>query len=143
MHRFRFLSVTTWETVSFAFTVFFLLLPFPFSHSILTHCSIYISNRINRFLWFFLAICPYHPSLLVISLDCIYCSHRADDCKFCWSVNTGESIWNHHHHHVVPQSRISLTLSRHFSQLFIASDRSSGLHPSRSCCMYVWAGRPA
>ena len=40
---------------------------------------------------------------------------------------------------------ISLTLSRHFSLSFIASGRSSGLHPvsSHSCCMYVLAGRPA
>ena len=61
------------------------------------------------------------------------------------------SIWlwykchHHHHHHVVPQSRISLALSRHFSLSFIAFGRSSGLHPvsSHSCCMYVRAGRPA
>ena len=52
---------------------------------------------------------------------------------------------HHHHHHVVPLARISLTLSHHFSLSFIASGRSSGLHPvsSHSCCMYVWAGRPA
>ena len=52
---------------------------------------------------------------------------------------------HHHHHHVVPLARISLTLSRHFSQSFIASATSSGLHPvsSHSCCMYVRAGRPA
>ena len=50
-----------------------------------------------------------------------------------------------HHHHVMPLARISLTLSRHFSLSFIASGRSSGLHPvsSHSCCMYVLAGRPA
>ena len=49
-----------------------------------------------------------------------------------------------HHHHVVPLARISLTRSRHFSLSFIASGRSSGLHPlsSHSCCMYVRAGRP-
>ena len=55
-------------------------------------------------------------------------------------------VWNHHHHHhVVPPARISLTLSLHFSLSFIASGRSSGLHPisSHSCCMYVQAGRPA
>ena len=42
-------------------------------------------------------------------------------------------------------ARISLTLSRHFSLSFIASGRSSELHPvsSHSCCMYVRAGRPA
>ena len=51
---------------------------------------------------------------------------------------------HHHHHHVAPPARISLTLSRHFSLSFIASGRSSGLHPvsSHSCCMYVRAGRP-
>ena len=42
-------------------------------------------------------------------------------------------------------STVSLTLSRHFSVSFIASGRSSGLHPvsSHRCCMYVRAGRPA
>ena len=51
----------------------------------------------------------------------------------------------HHHHHVVPLARISLTLSPHFSQSFITSSRSSGLHPisSHSCFMYVLAGHPA
>ena len=48
----------------------------------------------------------------------------------------------HHHHQVMPPARISLTLSRHFSLLFIASGRSSGLHPVSSH-MYVRAGRPA
>ena len=50
-----------------------------------------------------------------------------------------------HHHHVMPQARISLILSRHFSLSFIVSGRSSELHPvfSHSCCMYVRAGRPA
>ena len=45
-----------------------------------------------------------------------------------------------HHHHVVPPARISLILSRHFL-LFIASGRSSALHPvsSHSCCMWVRA----
>ena len=52
---------------------------------------------------------------------------------------------HHHHHDVVPLARISLTLSHHFSLLFIASVRSWGLHPvfSHSCSMYVRAGRPA
>ena len=47
-----------------------------------------------------------------------------------------------HHHCVVPLAQISLTLSRHFSLSFIASGRSSGLHPisSHSCCTYVQAG---
>ena len=51
-------------------------------------------------------------------------------------------LTHHHHHHVVLLARISLTLSRHFSLSFIASGRSSVLHPISSC-MYVLAGRPA
>ena len=45
----------------------------------------------------------------------------------------------------VPLARISMTLSRHFSLSFIASGRSSELHPvsSHCCWMYVRAGRPA
>ena len=56
-----------------------------------------------------------------------------------------ETYAYYHHHHVTPQAQISLTLSRHFSLSFIASGRSSGLHPvsSHSCCMYIRAGRPA
>ena len=52
---------------------------------------------------------------------------------------------HHHHHHVVSLARISLTLSRYFSLSFIASGKSSELHPvsSHSCCMYVQAGHPA
>ena len=51
----------------------------------------------------------------------------------------------HHHHHVVLVARISLTLSSHFFLSFIASVRSSELHPvsSHNCWMYVRAGRPA
>ena len=53
-------------------------------------------------------------------------------------------IYHQQKQHVMPLARISLTLSRHFSLSFIASGRSSGLHPvsSHSCCMYVRAGRP-
>ena len=52
---------------------------------------------------------------------------------------------HHHHHHIALVARISLTLSRHSSQSFIALGRSSGQHPvsSHSCWMYVRAGRPA
>ena len=51
----------------------------------------------------------------------------------------------HQHHHVVPLARISLTLSLHVSLSFIASGRSSGLHPvsSNSCCANIRVGRPA
>ncbi len=53
--------------------------------------------------------------------------------------------YHHHHHHDVRLARISLPLSLHVSQSFIAFGRSSGLHPvsSHSCCMNVRAGRPA
>ena len=75
-------------------------------------------------------------------------------CYFTWfhhylwhflSRDGENNIPHHHHHHVVPLARISLTLSRHFSQSFIASGRSSGLYLvfSQSCCMYVRAGCPA
>ena len=58
-----------------------------------------------------------------------------------WNNNNNDNNNNN----VVPPARISLTLSHHFSLSFIASGRSSGLHPvsSHSCFMYVRAGRPA
>ena len=44
----------------------------------------------------------------------------------------------HHHHHVMLVARISLTLSRYFSLSFIASGRSSELHPHIVAkCMFV------
>ena len=54
-------------------------------------------------------------------------------------------VYKYHHHHVVLLAWVSLTFSRHFFLSFIASGRSSGLHPvsSQSCYMYVRAGRPA
>ena len=71
------------------------------------------------------------------------CRIWPDDVTNTKRVNEGLALC-HHHHHVAPPARISLTLSRHFSLSFIASGRSSGLHPvsSHSCCMYVRAGRP-
>ena len=50
--------------------------------------------------------------------------HRAVTDDHCARVAI-----DHHHHHVVPLAQISLTLSCHFSVSFIASGRSSGLHP--------------
>ena len=54
-------------------------------------------------------------------------------------------IYIYIYHHDVRLARISLTLSLHVSLSFIASGRSSGLHPvsSHICCMNVRAGRPA
>ena len=79
-------------------------------------------------------------------------------CKIEWRIETRTKEtpksymiiiyiykYHHHHHHVVLPAQISLTLSRHFSLLFIASGRSLGQHPvsSQCCCMYVRAGRSA
>ena len=67
---------------------------------------------------------------------------RIGKCRMCiYSMEQS----HHHHHHVVLLAWISLTLSRYFSLSFIASGRSSGLHPvsSNSCWMYVRAGCPA
>ena len=56
-----------------------------------------------------------------------------------------DSAVHRFNHYTTRTPWISPTLSRHFSLSFIASGRSSGLHPvsSHSCCMYVRAGRPA
>ena len=73
--------------------------------------------------------------------DGVYIKKSAEED---WS-QPPETIPHHHHHHVMPPARISLTLSRHFSLSFITSGRSSAQHhiSSRSCCMYIRAGRPA
>ena len=68
-------------------------------------------------------------------------------CRYiCFKYCINFVLWvkYHHHHHDVLLAWISLTLSRYFSLSFIASGRSSGLHPvsSHSCCIYVQAGRP-
>ena len=42
------------------------------------------------------------------------------------------------YHHLLPSARISLTLSRHPSLSFIASGRSSGLHPLSTQSCYGW-----
>ena len=68
----------------------------------------------------------------------------ASNYGFNWLL-TIINYYHHDHDHVVPLARTSLTLSRHFSLSFIASGRSSEIHPvsSHSCCMYVRAGHPA
>ena len=65
--------------------------------------------------------------------------------KLIYKISLSLFQYIYHHHHLVPLAWISLILSRHFSLSFIASGRSSGLHPvsSHSCCMYVRAGHPA
>ena len=76
---------------------------------------------------------------------------QTNDWYLRWLLVFEGNIWElsrvckHHHHHVAPLAQISLTLSCYFSLSFIASGKSSGLHPvsSHSCCMYVRAGHPA
>ena len=87
---------------------------------------------ICRYMYTHVYICVYmymHLYIYIYKYICIYI----------------RSYPHHHHHHVGPQTRISLTLSRHFSLSFIASGRSSEPHPvsSHNCWMYVCAGRPA
>ena len=107
------------------------------------------------------ALCIHQSSSIIGSLpsDCImsYTGHLFEEsyssaemrsvysaASADWDIHISWSRF-YHQLHVVPLARISLTLSHPFSQSFIASGRSSGLHPvsSHSCCMYVRAGRPA
>ena len=80
--------------------------------------------------------------------------YRLELPKLCyrvlWLVADEDRVFHTLHdenkkYHVMPLARISLTLSRHFTLSFIASGRSSELHPvsSQSCCMYVRTGHPA
>ena len=80
-----------------------------------------------------------------MSITFVFCNYMHKGHSFLKLSWSKKEYIHHHHHHVVPLAQISLTLSRHFSLLFIASGMSSGLHPisSHSCCMYVRAGHPA
>ena len=86
--------------------------------------------------------------------------HEPSSCHGEWHTQTPMELWHtkgstnlgqktrsycHHPHHVDPSAIISLSLSRHPSLSSIASGRFSGRHPvlAQSCCMFVWAGRPA
>ena len=103
-------------------------------HNYLPSLLVIFSKYTSMF--FFL---PLHMSNVVIFYVYIY-------YEYCVNIYIRIlKCWCHYHHHVVPLARISLTLSRYFSLSFIASGRSSGLHPisSHSCCMYVRAGHPA
>ena len=80
-----------------------------------------------------------------VLLHCYYSQVHSELSGSFFYAPTYESNHHHHHHHVALVPRISLTLSRHPSQSFIALGRSSGQHPisSHSCWMYVHAGHPA
>ena len=75
----------------------------------------------------------------------IICTYRVLAYSSRKYIHVHRPRLHHHYHHVVPLARISVTLFRNFSLSFIASGRSSGIHPVslHSCCMYVRAGRPA
>ena len=53
--------------------------------------------------------------------------------------------WINHHHHVAPSAQIFLTISHYPSLSFLASCRSSELHPvsTQTCCMKIPSGSPA
>ena len=89
----------------------------------------------------------HHVYVGCLKLHGIYGTEKISTNKNmgCLNIHGTHGTVMTHHHHVVLVARISLTLSRHFSQSFIASGRSSGLHPvsSYSCSMYVRAGCPA
>ena len=93
-----------------------------------TSCSFYIKMLDEKNYCIWRHIRRFFFLLKILKFICIL--HTI--CRF--------KIHDDDHHHVVPPARISQTLSRHFSLSFIASGRSSGLHPV-SCCMYVRAGR--
>ena len=106
--------------------------------------------------YFIPLIAPLHPWSLPFNAECCARWHQILFFEFLLWLNLGlnptvpvhwQKLYHppHHHHHVVPLAWISLTLSRHFSLSFIASGRSSGLHPvsSHSCCMHVQVGHPA
>ena len=87
----------------------------------------------------------YKPEQLYITIA-IHRSHTHTLSLSLSHTHTHSYIYiYHHHHHVVSLAKISLTLSHHIFLSFIASGRSSGLHPvfSHSCYIYVRTGRPA
>ena len=90
--------------------------------------------RIEIELWLHWEMCWKSAFYKLPILSSLLCS-----CNRFFFIYIYIYIYHHHHLHVMPLAQISLTLSRHFSPSFIASGRSSGLHPvsSHSCCMYV------
>ena len=117
------------------------------------HC-IFRANVMGQVVYFKFAMeenitCPCLTHVQAYLLLCLNLSGITSELQTAstriWTRVT-EFISNYyHHHHVLPLARISLIPSRHFSLWYIASGRSSGLHPvsSHSCWMYVRAGRPA
>ena len=106
----------------------------------------YIKNewKLRRILLCFypwVNICVYQDSYLLFENVCMV---HIRLCLACVCVLMYVCLWMRVILFVVLVAQISLILSRHSSLSFIASGRSSGLHPvsSHSCWMYVRAGRP-
>ena len=109
---------------------------YEFVHTHTTHTHIYI------YIYIYIYACG-HIHVHIYACKHIYECVRVYTCIYIYCVCI--YIYIYIYHHVVPLARISQAPSRHFSLSFIASGRSSGLHPvsSHSCCVYVRAGRPA
>ena len=102
------------------------------------------TNNLHMFIWYQVFLCNTYNLHIVIWYQ-VFLSNTNNLHIVIWYQVFLSNTNHHHHHHAVLVARISLTLSRHFSLSFIASDRSSGQYPvsSHSCWMYVCAGRPA
>ena len=87
----------------------------------------------------------YKYSYIILAILYIGCLNTHTDTHTHTHTYTYIYIYIYIYHLFVPLARISLALSPHFSLSFIASGRSSGLHPvsSHSFWMYVRAGRPS
>ena len=98
----------------------------------------------NSFVLFDIRMREIPQEIVATVLDCDVVGSEFE-FQLRYYIHSQANHDHHDHHDVVPPAQISLTLSRHFSLSFIASGRSSGLHPvsSQSCCMYVRAGRSA
>ena len=106
-----------------------------------------MKNKTYKYNIFFFQIIRFPSLKKTIHMRCLYLTVGVSvanilDCNFIVNKFQHQSYYYViiiiiHHHRVVPPARLSLTLSRHFSLSFIASGRSSGLHPvsSHSCCM--------
>ena len=108
----------------------------PLSLSLSLSLSLYLSIYLSFFLFaFFLS--SFLPFVSFLSL------HNAH-LLFC-RVLLGFSLISSSSSSCRAASTDIQIPSRHFSLSFIASGRSSGLHPisSHCCCMYVRAGHPA
>ena len=95
----------------------------------------------NRYIYFFVCLSISHFWGWSNELYLYFLDDQVNDIYIYIYIY----IYHHYHYHVVLLAWISLTLFCHFSLSFLASGRSSELHPvsSHSCCMYVRAGRPA